>query len=103
MEKAKESVNNACRRRGGVARDAWLAREPVTQETRSAFAATVLAEEIAVLTERGLERAQELSIRQRRAVNRDSIRRALVAHGILCFKRRSIPLPIKPMIVDKVS
>jgi len=63
----------------------------------------VEAEEIAVLKERSLERAQELTTRQRRTVNRESIRRALVAHGILCFKRRSIPLSIKSMIVDKVS
>lgn len=103
MEKAKDSANNARRRRGGVAQNVWLARDPVTQETRSAFAATVRADEIAVLQERGLERAQELTPRQRRAVNRDSIRRALVAHGILCFKRRSVPLPIKSMIMDKAS
>jgi transposase InsO family protein len=103
MDKAKDSANNARRRRGGVARNVWLARDRVTPESRSAFAATVGAEEIAALQERGLERAQELTTRQRRAVHRDSIRRALVAHGILCFKRRSIPLPIKSMIVDKAS
>ena len=103
MQTAKDSVNNARRRRGGVARHTWLTRDPITQETRSAFATSLRAEELAALLERGLERAHELTARQRRAVHRDSIRRALVAHGILCFKRRSIPLPITSAKMDKAS
>jgi hypothetical protein len=47
----------------------------------------VRAEGIAALQERGLERTQELTTRQGRAVHRDSMRRAFFAHGILFVSR----------------
>ena len=103
MEKARLGANTAVRRRKGVAQDLWLARSPVDPETREAFAATVRTEELAALKENNFAYNRALTARQRRDVHRDAIRRALVAHGFLCFTRRSVPLPINFTIKDRAG
>lgn len=103
MERARKVANTARRRQKGAAEETWLKRSPITPETRAAFAETIERENLAALAERGLAPGVELRALERRAVNRDAIRRALVAHGILHFKRRLIPHPIKSTIVDKAS
>ena len=100
MERARQRANTALRRHSGVAEELWLSRSAIGAEARAAFAATVERERLAALVERGLSPDQPIAKLLARAVNRDAIRRALVAHDILHFKRRLIPLPIKHTIAD---
>jgi hypothetical protein len=71
-----------------VAEDAWLRRLPITSEEGAAFVETLARETLWALEERGLTPGQEHPVLKQRAVDRDATRRALVAHGILHFKRR---------------
>jgi hypothetical protein len=100
MDRARERANAALRR-SGIPRERWLGRAPIAPETREAFAATVAEEDYLALRERGLSFPRALPPLLRRAVDRTAIRRALVAHGILHFKRRRIPPPIKSTILDR--
>ena len=89
MDRAREIANTRRRRKKGVAEDAWLRRLPITSEEGAASAETLARETLAALEERGLTPGQKHPVLKRRAVERDATRRALVAHGILHFKRRS--------------
>ena len=100
MDRARLRANGAARRNGRVPEEAWLARSPISEETRVAFAATVESEELDELAARGLAPDERLATLTRRSVMRNAIRRALVAHDILHFKRTLIPLPIKHTIAD---
>jgi transposase InsO family protein len=101
MDRARLRANTAERRRKGRAEERWLARGSIGDGLRAAFDATVAREEQAALLERGLPPPKCLPVLLRRAVSRDAIRRALVAHDLLHFKRRRDPQPIKHTIVDK--
>ena len=101
MERARLRANTAERRRNEAADECWLARGPIGEDLRAAFGATVAREELVALAERGLPAGQALPTLLRRAVSRDAIRRALVAHDMLHFKRRLHPQPIKNTIADK--
>jgi hypothetical protein len=94
MQKAKHSANTARRRRGGAAHDAWLARDPIAEETRSAFAATVRAEEIAALKRARSHLRPEPHHPPTAAgpsrFDPPGARRA--RHSL--FQRRSVPLPL---------
>lgn len=103
MERARREANAALRRRVGVAEELWLAREPIGEDVRRAFTATVAREELAVLSERGLGAGDDLPVLLRRAVSRQAIRRALVAHGILHIERRLDPPPINTMTEDNAA
>jgi hypothetical protein len=100
MERAREQANTERRRGKGAPEEAWLGRSPITQEERAAFAETLERERLAALQERELEPGAQLPVLTRREVDRDATRRVLVAHGILHFKRSSIPHP-KSTIADK--
>jgi transposase InsO family protein len=67
----------------------WQTRRPVTAEERHLFQETVQR----CRAELGAN--QELSRMEERRMQRESIRRALVEHGILLFSRRRLPLPIQ--------
>jgi len=103
MDRARLRANNVVRRRKGVAEEVWLARRRIARDGREAIAATAGSEEPNVLQERGLVPGRRLLTLLGLAVHREAIRRALVAHGILHFKRRLIPLPVKSGITDKVG
>jgi len=66
----------------------WQTRREITPEERRLFQETVQH----CRAELGTN--QELSDMEERRMQRESIRRALVEHGILLFSRRRLPLPI---------
>jgi transposase InsO family protein len=101
MDRARLRANTRARRRKAPAEDLWAARPCMGAELRAAFAKTVAEQEREVIAERGFLPARLLPPLLRRAVNRQAIGRALVAHDLLHFKRRRFPLPINPTIVDK--
>ena len=100
MDRARLRANTALRRHSGVAEELWLSRSAIGAEARAAFAATVESEELDELAARGLAPDERLAALTRRSVMRNAIRRALVAHDILHFKRRLIPPPMKHTIAD---
>jgi transposase InsO family protein len=67
----------------------WQTRRPLTAEERCLFQETVQRYRAE------LDTNQELSDMEERRMQRESIRRALVEHGILLFSRRRLPLPIQ--------
>ena len=73
----------------------WNNRGSITQEERMEFRSTVskLREEVA--RERGFLPGIAPGPRDQASIDREVISRALVAHGILEFRRRRIPLGIK--------
>jgi hypothetical protein len=101
MDRARLRANTAGRRRKGKAEEHWQARGPIGEDLRAAFGATVASEELVALAERGLPAGQALPTLLRRAVSRDAIRRALVAHDMLPFRRRLHAGTIKQTRVDK--
>ena len=95
MERAVLLSNDLSRRGGLSPRARWEARTAPTADARTAFLRTVEEERPRVLQELGLEGRGELSVLDERKVERHSIRRALVAHGYLSYRRRLIPLQQK--------
>jgi hypothetical protein len=83
--------------------DVWRSRPAITPELRAAYQATVSrmeAEERAVY---GLGPGVAGEPRVEAEIKRTSIRRALVAHGILKIRRRWITLPKKLLKAAKIS
>ncbi len=74
----------------------------ITAEQRAAFRAAVEEEEIKARSEQGYETNAALGHNAQAAVHRVAIRRALVAIGILRFRRRRITLPIKGTKVARI-
>jgi hypothetical protein len=97
---ARLSANRTARpwgHAGPTPDEAWAGRRPTTPGERAAFADAI----------RSLEREAApqnacTSDAAAASVNRIVVRRALVAHGFLCIRRRSIPLPIKSRKVTKI-
>ena len=78
------SVANACASRGVPSHLArWEACEPISSAFRERFLAAVAAEERRARARHGFSLADELRLAPQRNVDRVSIRRALVAHGLL--------------------
>jgi transposase InsO family protein len=95
MERAALLSNELPRRGSPSPQSRWEARTALAPERRLAFLQTVKEERPRVLQELGLEGRGELPVLDERKVERHSIRRALVAHGLLSFRRRIIPLQQK--------
>jgi len=74
---------------------AWSQRPLITSDERSAFLATVARLESEERQVEGIPSDRILEHYEQSAVDREAIRRALVAHGYLLFTRRRVPLPIK--------
>jgi transposase InsO family protein len=94
---ALDEANATARPRGDkgpTPDELWLARPALSRGDRDAFLATVTAitEEIGRRDEAPL--ATDLTTTQKRAVGREAVRRALVEHGHLLFRRRRLPLTI---------
>jgi len=81
----------------------WAARLPLVDSERDALAASIakLAPEERV--RQGYLDLVPLSQAQQDAVNRVAIGRALVAHGLLEFRRRRVSPQIKPVTTAKIS
>jgi transposase InsO family protein len=102
---AQEEANATARPRGpqGPTPDQlWATRTPHTPEERSFFQATVERRRTEARTEAGHSQDKILTPSAARAIDRQAIRRALVEHGYLLFKRRRIPLPIKKQKVSAI-
>jgi transposase InsO family protein len=104
VEAARRQANDAPRRRclhGATPDQAWDARLPLTAEGRADFQATVQRYQAEGWHERGGQPA-EMNHWDEAAVDRVALRRALVAHDLLLFTRRSIPAPIqRPKAANK--
>jgi hypothetical protein len=84
---------------------AFNERLPISTEDRSAFAASVQqfeAEERQQRQQQLLE-GMPLGPRDQKSCRRVAISRALVAHGLLSFRRRRFTLPIKRSVWSNVS
>lgn len=99
VEAARQEANAMARPRrlhGASPDEAWFARAPFTQQQREQFRATVHALQSQARVEKGLPLSGDLRRADQAAVDRMAIRRALVAHDLLVFRRKSIPAPIQP-------
>jgi transposase InsO family protein len=94
LEKARQQANETARPRGPkgpTPAEAWQQREVITAAERRDFAETVTGLEPEVRQRHDLPLAGELHRRLKAQVQREALRRALVAHGYLLFTRRRIP------------
>jgi hypothetical protein len=80
----------------------WAARTPLAAKDRADFQATVERRRTEARNEAGRSQDEILTPSADRAIDRQAIRRALVEHGYLLFKRRRFPLPIKKKKVTKI-
>ena len=97
VEAARQQANELARPRGahGGSPDlTWQARAPMGEQERARFQSTVTALVPEARRGLGLTEAQELTHKEESTMMREAIRRALVAHDLLLFRRRRIPLPI---------
>ena len=72
----------------------WLKRPALSRGERDAFMATVIAITEEIGNRDGVPLATDLTTAQERAVAREAVRRALVEHGHLLFRRRRLSLTI---------
>jgi transposase len=93
VEAARCQANAQARPRrlhGASPAEVWAARAPLRADERARFRATVAQLQAEAWLENGPQ-PDEPSHWQQAAVDRDALRRALVAHDLLLFTRRSIP------------
>ena len=91
---ARNEANLTARPRrlhGATPDQVWQTRRPLTTEERAAFQATVEQFRTEARVERGLPAHGPLTRTEQAAVDRVALRRALVAHDLLLFRRRRIP------------
>jgi transposase InsO family protein len=106
VEGARQEANAQARprgRRGPTPDEAWASRCAARAEERDAFRTTVAALRPEARRERGLSETEAGTEVERRGVDRVAIRRALVAHGLLLFTRRRIPLPIRSQKTPRIT
>jgi transposase InsO family protein len=99
---AQDQANATARPHGATGPtpdQAWQQRTLISQEQRCRFLETVQQRRHEARTEQGWPMEGALPQRARRVIDRAAIRRALVEHGYLYFRRRSIPLPFTKRIV----
>ncbi len=104
LEAARVEANELPRGPGmPSAGDVWRNRPAITPELRAAFRASVAAEEARERSAYGIGLCTVVEPRLAAEIQRTAIRRALVAHGILRFRRRRIPLPKRLLKRAKIS
>jgi transposase InsO family protein len=81
--------------------EAWQQRQTISQEQRSRFCATLDRLRHEVRTEERCPMEAPLPHSVQCVIDRSAIRRALVEHGYLYFRRRRIPLPFPKKIVAR--
>ena len=105
VEAARVAANTTARPRrlhGQTPAQVWEERRPCTTAARALFQATVERFRGDERAERGLPAQALLTRTQQAAVDRQAIRRALVAHDLLLFRRRRIPPRItRPKMATK--
>jgi hypothetical protein len=98
VEAARHEANTTARPRrlhGATPDDVWFRRRPLTEDERDRFRATVRDLQDEARVEKCLPLVGELSRTDQASVDRIAIRRALVVHDLLVFRRKSIPAPIE--------
>jgi transposase InsO family protein len=98
VEAARQEANTTARPRrlhGATPDDVWLQRRPLSEVERAQFRATVCRLRDEVRVEKCMPLLGELDRTEQASVDRIAIRRALVAHDLLLFRRKSIPAPIE--------
>jgi transposase InsO family protein len=98
VEAARQEANATARPRrlhGATPDDVWCRRGPLTGQQRDEFQVTVCRMQADVRAEKCLPLVGGLSRIDQAAVDRTAIRRALVAHDLLVFRRKSIPAQIQ--------
>lgn len=106
FESARRHANELPRARNDRAQcpeEAWDDRAPITDSERSAFLDRLDQERAGALAEAEAAGKDVASRWSKAAVERTAIRRALVAHGILQIRRRSIPLPKRLVMCARIS
>jgi hypothetical protein len=94
---AQAEANATARPRGAdgpTPDELWLARPALSRGDRDTYLATVSAITDEIRRRDGLPLVTDLTTAQKRAVDREALRRALVEHGHLLFRRRRLPLTI---------
>ena len=81
----------------------WKNRERITKESRDQFQVLVEHHRNQAQKEEGKATSEELTEKEARRIDRIAIRRALVDHGDLLFRRRSIPLDIKTLKTAEIT
>lgn len=89
--------------RGPTPDEAWAGRRLWRPEERDGFRTTVTAQRAEARQEQGRSETEVLGEVEQRGVDRIAIRRALVAHGLLLFTRRRIPLPIRSRKAARIT
>ncbi len=105
LETARQQANETARPRGPkgpTPAQAWQQREDITATQRREFAETVIRVESEVRRRRDLPLEVQLDRRSETQVQREALRRALVAHGYLLFTRRRLPIPIRSQKAAKI-
>jgi transposase InsO family protein len=98
VEAARCQANAAARPRrlhGACPAEVWAARAPLRAADRASFRATVTRLQAETWLAQGGRPDAVVSHWTQAAVDRIAIRRALVAHDLLLFRRRSIPAQIE--------
>ena len=80
--------------RGATPEEVWEARRRCSEAERQSFRETYRCMEREARTQGGIAMDQTLDHYAQAVLDRAAIRRALVAHDLLLFRRRRIPLPI---------
>jgi hypothetical protein len=105
VESARIEANTTARPRrlhGATPSQVWEVRPPLATEDRVRFQATVEQCRSEERAQRGLPVQGLLSRTEQAAVDRVALRRALVAHDLLLFRRRRIPPRItRPKVATK--
>jgi transposase InsO family protein len=93
VEAAHLDANTARPRRlhGLTPDQVWQARSPLSAQDHASFQSTVEQFRIEARREQGLPEHEPLTRVQQALVDRSALRRALVAHDLLLFRRRRIP------------
>jgi transposase InsO family protein len=104
LQTARQQANDTARPRGPkgpTPAEAWQQRTAIAAAERRLFADAVDRLQGEVRRQHELPQDQELAHRQEAEVQREVLRRALVAHGYLFFTRRRIPIPIRRLKAAK--
>lgn len=102
---ARQQANEVARpwgAHGPSPAEVWHGRTRIITAEREAFQASVGRLEQEQRTAGGIPMDALLDHYQQAVVDREAIRRALVAHGLLVFTRRRVPTPIKRRKVTEI-
>jgi transposase InsO family protein len=97
VETARLEANTTAqprRLKGATPEETWATRAPLTIEQRQRFQKTVTRFQAEARAEANLPPTGELTRTQQAAVDRVALRRALVEHDLLLFRRRRVPAQI---------